>query len=117
MLKKLGEYCEPRRNTPLERYKFNRRVPGDTQDQYRTALQNLAEDCSFETITPDKILCDRLLFDVRANKLREGLLRGTKLAFEKTDEICRASEYDRSNEACRATLRPNKCNNKSMQEA
>ena len=92
MLKKLGEYCEPRRNTPLERYKFNRRVPGDTQDQYRTALQNLAEDCSFQTITPDKILCDRLLFDVRANKLREGLLRGTKLAFEKTDEICRASE-------------------------
>ena len=67
-------------------------MPGGTYDQYLIALQNLAEDCSFETITPDKILRDRLLFDVRNNKLRERLLKETKLALEKTDEICRASE-------------------------
>ena len=34
VLKKLGEYCEPRKNIPFERYRFNRRVqePGETYD-------------------------------------------------------------------------------------
>ena len=62
VLKKFGDYCEPRKNIPFERYKFNPRVqePGETYDQYRTALRKLAEGCSFETITPDEILRDRL---------------------------------------------------------
>ena len=55
-------------------------------------LRKLAEGCTFETITPDEILHDRLLFGVRDNKLRERLLRETKLTLDKTDEICRASE-------------------------
>jgi len=40
VLKKLGKYCEPHKNIPFERYCFNRRVqdPGETYDQYRTAL-------------------------------------------------------------------------------
>ena len=35
VLKKFGDYCEPRKNIPFERYKFNRRVqePGETYDQ------------------------------------------------------------------------------------
>ena len=41
VLKKFGDYCEPRKNIPFERYEFNRRVqePGETYDQYRTALR------------------------------------------------------------------------------
>ena len=37
VMKKLGDYCTPRKNIPFERYKFNRRVqePGETYDQYR----------------------------------------------------------------------------------
>ena len=33
VLKKLGEHCEPRKNIPFERYRFNRRFqdPGETQ--------------------------------------------------------------------------------------
>ena len=40
VLKKLGEYCEPRKNIPFERYRFNRRVqdPGETYNQYPKAL-------------------------------------------------------------------------------
>ena len=95
VLRRLGDYCGPRKNIPFERYKFNCRVqePGEIYDQYRTALRKLAEGCIFETITPDEILRDRLLFGVRDNKLRERLLRETKVTLEKkTDEICRASE-------------------------
>ena len=94
VLKKLGEYCEPRRNISFERYRFNHRVQeqGETYDQYRTALRKIAEGCDFVTITPEEILRDHLLFGIRDNKVRERLLRETKLTLNKTDEICRASE-------------------------
>ena len=94
VLTKFGEYCQPRKNVPFERYKFNRRKqePGETYDQYRTALRKIAECCDFNTITPEEILRDRLLFGIRDNKVRERLLRETKLTLKKTDEICRASE-------------------------
>ena len=73
---------------------FNRRVQdfGETYDQYRTALRKLADSCNFEEITPKEILRDRLVFGIRDNKVRERLLRETKLALDKTDEICGASE-------------------------
>ena len=56
VLKKLGEYCEPRRNIPFERYRFIRRVqePEETYEQYRTELRKIAESCNFEAITPVK---------------------------------------------------------------
>ena len=58
VLLKFEEYCQPCKNIPFERYRFNRRAqePGETYDQYRTALRKLAEGCSFQTITPDEIL-------------------------------------------------------------
>ena len=94
VLKKFGEYCKPRKNIPFERFKFNRRMqePGKMYDQYRTARRKLADSCNFEEITPEEILCDRLVFGIRDSKVRERLLRETKLTLEKTDEICRASE-------------------------
>ena len=94
VLKKLGEYCEARKNIPFERYRFNRCVQelGETYDEYRTTLRKLAEGCNFEAISPEEILCDRLLFGIRDNKVRERLLREKALTLAKTDEICRASE-------------------------
>ena len=59
---------------------------------YRTALHKLAEGCDFQTITPDEILRDRLVFGVKDAKVRERLLRETKLTLAKTDEICHAAE-------------------------
>jgi len=94
VLKKLGEYCEPRKNIPFERYRFNQCVqdPGETYDQYHTALRKLAEGCNFEVINPKEILHDRLLFGIHDNKVRERLLRETSLTLAKTDEICRTSK-------------------------
>ena len=94
VLTKFEEYCQPRKNVPFERYLFNRRVqePGETYDQYRTALLKLTDGCEFQTITPDEILRDRLVFGIRDNKVRERLLRKSKLTLADTDEICHAAE-------------------------
>ena len=93
-LKKFEEYCQPCKNVPFERYCFNRQVqePGETYDQYRTALLKLAEGCEFQTITPDEILRDRLVFGIKDNKASQRLLRKSKLTLVDTDEICHAAE-------------------------
>lgn len=94
VLKKFAEYCQPRKYVPFERYRLNRRTQevGESHDQYRTALRKLAEGCDFDTITPDEMLGDRLIFGIRDSKVRERLLRESKLDLAKTDEICRSAE-------------------------
>ena len=66
--------------------------PGESYDQYRTALRMLAEGCTFQAITPDEILRDRLVFGIKDDKVRDRLLRESALTLSKTDEICRAAE-------------------------
>ena len=94
VLEKFAEYCQPRKNVPFERFRFNRRIqePGESYDQYRTALRKLADGCEFNQITPDEILRDRLIFGIQDSKVRERLLRASKLTLAKTDEACRAAE-------------------------
>ena len=94
VLAKFSQYCQPRKNIPFERYRFNCRTqePGETFDQYCTALRKLAAGCDFETITPGEILRDRLVFGIRDSKVRERLLREANLTLPKTEEICRAAE-------------------------
>ena len=94
VLQKFAEYCQPRKNVPFERYRFNRRTQevGESYDQYKTALRKLAEGCDFDTISPDELLRDRLIFGIRDSKVRERLLRESKLDLARTDEICRSAE-------------------------
>ena len=94
VLDKFGAYCQPRRNIPFERYRFNRRAqePGESYEQYRTSLRILSETCDFHAITPEEILRDRLVFGIQDDKVRERLLREADLTLKKTDEICRAAE-------------------------
>ena len=94
VLQKFAEYCQPRKNVPFERYRFNRRTQevGESYDQYQTALRKLAEGCDFDTITPDEMLRDRLIFGIRDSKVRERLLRESKLDLARTDEICHSAE-------------------------
>ena len=94
VLQKFAEYCQPRKSVPFERYCFNRRVQesGESYEHYRTALRKLSEGCEFESITPEEILRDKLVFGIRDNKVRERLLREPRLTLAKTDEICRAAE-------------------------
>ena len=94
VLQKFAEYCQSRKNVPFERYRFNRRTQeaGESYDQYKTVLRKLAASCDFDTITPDEMLRDHLVFGIRDSKVRERLLRESNLSLTKTDEICRASE-------------------------
>lgn len=61
-------------------------------DQYRTDLRILSGNCGFDAIMPDEILCDRLVFGIQDDKVRERLLRESNLTLSKTDEICCAAE-------------------------
>ena len=49
VLAKFEQYCQPRRNIPFERYRFNLRTQesGETYNHYRTALRKIAENCDF----------------------------------------------------------------------
>ena len=98
VLRKFAEYCEPRRNVPFERYRFNQRMQkaGESYDHYKTSLRKLAEGCDFNTITLEEILRDRLIFGINDGKVRERLLREAGLTLAKTDEICRAAESMRA---------------------
>ena len=61
VLEQLEKYCQPRKNIPFERYRFNSRAqePGESYDHYRTGLLKLAERCDFQSITRDEILRDQ----------------------------------------------------------
>ena len=94
VLSKLEQYCQPRKNIPYERYRFNRRMqePGESYDQYRTALLKIAKGCSFKSITPDEILRDMLVYGIRDQQAREKLLRKAHLTLTDTDDLCRSHE-------------------------
>ena len=55
VLESFAAYCQPLKNVPFETYKFYSRKQevGESYDHYRTALQQLADRCEFETITAD----------------------------------------------------------------
>ena len=65
---------------------------GESYDHYQTALRQLVERCKFESITPNQILRDKLVFGIRDSKVRERLLHDKNLSLEKTEEICRSLE-------------------------
>ena len=94
VLRKFAEYCQPRKNVPFERYKFNKRTQesGESYEQFKTTLRKLSEACEFDTITPNEILRDKLIFGIHDTKVRERLLRDNNLTLIKTDEICLAAE-------------------------
>ena len=91
VLQKFAAYCQPLKNVPFERYiyKFYSRMQKsrESYDYYPTALRPLAERCEFESITPNQILRDKVVFGIRDSKVRE-----KNLSLEKTDEICLSHE-------------------------
>ena len=50
---KFGQYCQPRKIVPFERYKFNHRdlESAETYDKYRTTLWKITDCSDFNTIT------------------------------------------------------------------
>ena len=94
VLQKFAAYCQPLKNVPFERYKFysGMQESGESYDHYQTALRQLVERCKFESIIPNQILRDKLVFGIHDSKVRERLLREKTLSLEETDEICHSHE-------------------------
>ena len=74
VLQKFAVYYQPLKNVPFERYKFYSRMQesGESYDHYQTALRQLVERCKFESITPNQILRDKLMFGIRDSKFVRG---------------------------------------------
>ena len=79
---------------PFEKYRSicHTQEPGETYDQYHTALRKLVVGCEFATITPAEILRDRQIFGSHDAKVRQWLLCKSDLTLASTDEICHATE-------------------------
>ena len=94
VLDKFQAYYQPLKNVLFERYIFNKHIQENDKsyDHYHTSLQRLADTCSFDTIVPDEILRDHLVFGIQDTKVREQLLREPVLTLQKTNEICHAAE-------------------------
>ncbi|KAK4296250.1 hypothetical protein Pmani_031249 [Petrolisthes manimaculis] len=94
VLDSFEQYCMPFKNTAFERYRFNLRgqEPGESFEHYVTALRQLSLKCDFDSITPDQILRDRIMFGIADNTVRDRLLREKDITLARTLEICRASE-------------------------
>ena len=90
VLKKFEDYCIPRENTI--RFSTRDQRESETVDQYLTELRQIAENCDFESLTPDQLLRDRFVTGTRNGKVRENLLKEKKLSLEKALDIARAAE-------------------------
>lgn len=89
-------YCEPRKNITFERHKFNTRNQneGEHIDQYVTALRTLAKRCEFKELESG-LIRDRIVCGIRAQSVKERLLREADLTLNKAIDICRATEYSK----------------------
>ena len=60
----------------FERYMFYKREQGPEEsfEQYYTKLRRLAQNCAFDSITPDEVLRDRLVFSIWDSSVRSSCL-------------------------------------------
>ena len=89
-------YCNPKRNETVERYRFNMRNQSQDEifDKYVTELKILASTCNYGALH-DSLIRDRLICGINDSNLRERLLRVADLDLQKCLEICRAAELSK----------------------
>lgn len=90
---KFEEYCKPKQNITIERYRFNSRVQGklETVDQYITELKLISKNCSFGELE-SQLLRDRVVCGIHSDEVRQHLLRAVNLTLEKCLKICHSYE-------------------------
>ncbi len=93
VLQQFKTYCNPRRNTVYERHRFWSRdqLEGEAVDQWITELKVKAALCEFSD-QRDLLIRDKIVFDVRDERVKERLLRESDLTLQKALDICRAAE-------------------------
>ncbi len=92
VLDKFDNYCNPRKNTVFERYKFWSRAHQEDEpvDKWVKDLRTISTNCEFKD--EDDQIRDRIVFGYTDNKVKERMLRESKLDLAKALEICRAAE-------------------------
>ena len=93
VLEQFNNFCEPRKNTIYERYLFfsQGQESGESIDKYATVVRNMANNCEFQDLK-NSLICDRIVFGVTDNHVRERLLIVPDLTPDKALEIARAAE-------------------------
>lgn len=101
VIEKFGNYCNPKVNETVERYKFFTRNQGTSEsiDGYVTELKLLAKTCNFGTLR-DALIRDRIVCGINSSNMRERLLQEKDMTLDTCIQLCRAAEWSREN--CKA---------------
>ena len=95
VLEHFEQYCEPCKNTIYESYLFFPRRQESGEPIYATVLRNMADSCELQDLK-DSLICDRIVFGIADNNVREHLLRVPDLTLNKALEIAQAAEATQS---------------------
>ena len=84
LFNKFEEYCKPKQNITVERYRFNTQVQdkGEQIDRYITDLRLIAKNCSFGELE-DKLIRDRIVCGINSDDVKQHLLRVQDLTLDK----------------------------------
>lgn len=93
VIKKFDDHFQSGVNVHFERFLFLTRdqEPGETADQYATALRTLASTCQLAGIT-DSLVLSRLICGLSNRAVKERLLRTRGLDLPSVIDACRAAE-------------------------
>lgn len=93
LMAKFEAYFVPTTNTSMERLKFNMRVQGSFEsfEAFVADLRKIAAKCDFGELK-NGLIKDRIVCGIRDIKVKDRLLRESKLDLNKAMEICKASE-------------------------
>ena len=88
ILKKFDEYCSPRKNITLTRYKFltYKQKEGQTFNEFLTQLRKFSSDCEFGELR-ESLIRDMIVIGVLDENVRERLLRDSDLTLKRAIEI------------------------------
>lgn len=92
----LAKHCDPPKNETVNRYRFfmRKQESGESFDSFVTELKLLAEQCNFGDFC-NSLIRDRIVCGIKANSMRERLLREPALTLDKCVHACRASELSK----------------------
>ena len=84
LFNKFKEYCKPKQNITVERYRFNTQVQdkGEQIDRYITDLRLIAKNCSFGELE-DELVRDRIVCGINSDDVKQHLLRVQDLTLDK----------------------------------
>ena len=94
VMHKLDEFFKVRRNVIFERARFSRRdqLPGETAEEYITALYSMIDACEYDERFKDEMLRDCLVVGIRDKALSERLQMDADLKLETTKTSIRQRE-------------------------